>query len=330
MGNLCRSPRTRTVPPELQPEAPRRGKEPLSALAQIPTSGYPPAPPPDAPPLSVAARLGTVAGAVADRGFRADVARGLVDVANRGAAAVLGGPVDLASAALRPLGYQHPAPVGGSEWIGQGMEAAGMVTPERRPAAEAMAALAVPGTLTAGARGLSRVADMGPVVVPSAGQIGSRSTAAAQLGVISPEGKARLLADLQAGKGSGTYRLGDVTQGQAAGLDALFGRPGASRDVFMTDKAVEHIIERRMGDRGYSPEDVTRFVEAALQRRARPELDVSKSGQNPALRNTNVADPVTGRRHDAFMPFKQGEDGYEVRTVYAPGLPPRNEKTPKR
>lgn len=274
--------------------------------------------------------MSNVAGAVADRGFQANVARGLSDVAGRTAANILGGPVDLAALALRPLGYQHPAPVGGSEWIGQGMEAAGVVTPERRPAAEAMATLVAPGAMVGAARGLSRFADMSPAVAPSAGRIGAGAPAVDQMGAISPEGKARLLADLQAGRGSGTYRLGDVTEGQGQKLDALFGRPSTSRDVFMTDKALEHVVERRIEGRAFSPEDVARFAESALERRARPELDVSKAGQNPALRNTNVVDPVTGRRHDAFMPFKQGEDGYEVRTVYAPGLRPRNEKTPKR
>lgn len=317
------------MPPELQPEAPRRGKEPLSALAQIPTNGYPPAPPPEAPPLSVAARLGTVAGAVADRGFQADVARGLVDVANRGAAAVLGGPVDLASAALRPLGYQHPAPVGGSEWIGQGMEAAGMVTPERRPAAEAMAALAVPGTLAAGARRLSGVADMGPVVVPSAGQIGPGSTAAAQLGAISPEGKARLLADLQAGKGSGTYRLGDVTEGQAKALQRLGMPPTAGRDVMMTDRALDHVHRQRIVGQGFTPEDVARFAEQAMAKRSQADLDVAKSGQSPALMGQGLTDAASGARYEARMPLRSDGQVYEPRTIYPRGLSGRNNKAPK-
>lgn len=309
-GNLCFSPGTSTVPPEY----PSGRKPPLQdgpvarlpLVDQISTAGYPPAPKMDGMPLTALERMQSIGGAVADSGFRSDVARGLADVANRTAASVLGGPVDLAATALSALGYRHPAPVGGSEWIGQQMEHAGAVTPERRPAAELLGSLAGPSAAAKAAAGLGFAAAM------------------------SPEGKARLLADLTAGKGSGTYRLGDVTQGQAAGLDALFGRPTPSRDVFMTDKALGHIVERRMGDRGFTPEDVTRFAESALERRARPELDVSKAGQNPALRNTNALDQVTGRRHDAFMPFKQGEEGYEVRTVYAPGLPPRNEKTPKR
>lgn len=297
------------MPPDYQPRRQPAKEEPAARLAlidQIPTTGYPPAPQAEPSPPSAMERLQSIGGAVADSGFRADVARGLADVANRTAASVLGGPVDLATAALGGLGYQHPAPVGGSEWIGQQMERAGAVTQERRPAAELLGSL------------------VGPSAAAKAG------TSLGFMAAMSPEGKARLLADLTAGKGSGTYRLGDVTQGQAAGLDALFGRPTPSRDVFMTDKALGHIIERRMDERGFTPEDVTRFAESALERRSRPELDVSKAGQNPALRNTNALDQVTGRRHDSFMPFKQGEEGYEVRTVFAPGLRPRNEKTPKR
>lgn len=297
------------MPPDNQPRRPQTKQEPAARLAvigQIPTTGYPRAPRAEPSPPSAVERLQSIGGAVADAGFRADVARGLADVANRTAASVLGGPVDLAAAALGGLGYQHPAPVGGSEWIGQQMERAGAVTSERRPAAELLGSLAGPSAAAKAATALGFMAAM------------------------SPEGKARLLADLTAGKGSGTYRLGDVTQGQSNGLDELFGRATPSRDVFMTDKAVEHIIERRMGDRGFSPEDVTRFAESALERRSRPELDVSKAGQNPALRNKDVLDRVTGSRHDTFMPLKQGDEGYEVRTVFAPGLRPRNEKTPKR
>lgn len=264
--------------------------------------------------------------AVSDPEFRADVGRGLLDVGNRGVAGLLGGPVDLAALALSPLGYDHPAPLLGSEWIGQQMEKAGMVTPQRRPVAEFLATLATPGVAVAGARGLGALAKAAPEVAATRN---APQSLLSQIGAISPEGRARLMTDLQAGQGSGTYRLGDVTQGQARGLDDLFGRTAPSRDVWMTDDAFEHIAKRRMGDRQYTPEDVTRFVESAMERRARPELDIAKSHQNPALRNSNVLDPVTGRRHEVHMPLRQGEEGYEVRSIFAPGLPPRNEKAPK-
>lgn len=151
-----------------------------------------------------------------------------------------------------------------------------------------------------------------------------------QAGAISPEGKARLLADLQAGKGSGTYRLGDVTQGQAAGLDALFGRPAPSRDVFMTDASANHLLAGRIRQDGFSPEEVARFAEQAMASCARPDLNTAKGGQNPSLLNGGLRDQATGRPYDARMPLRQAEDGYEVRSVVPEGLRSRNNKAPKR
>lgn len=251
------------------------------------------------------------------------------DITNRGIAGLLGGPVDLVTLALKPFGYDHPAPVGSSEWIGEQMAKAGMVSADRYPLPEFLMSVALPGVAPKGAKGVGLLAEGLESLGGSAGHVGAKSLRS-QLGVMSPEGEARLLADLHAGAGRGTFRLGDVTEGQGQGLDTLFGRPSSSRDVFMTNDALDHIVQRRMSDRQYTPEDVTRFIKSAMERRARPELDVAKSAQNPALRNTNVRDPVFGRPHDVFMPLKQVEGGYEVRSVYAPGLRPRSEKAPKR
>jgi len=105
-------------------------------------------------------KLQHMAGALADPQFRRDVGRGLLDAGNRGAVAgLLGGPVDLASMALRPLGYRSEAPVGGSEWIGRQMERAGMVSPQRNTLAELAAGLAVPGAMVKGGQALSRAQD---------------------------------------------------------------------------------------------------------------------------------------------------------------------------
>ena len=84
-------------------------------------------------------------GAFQDPQFRKDVARGLLDAGNRGAVGgLLGAPVDMVAMALRPLGYNVEQPVGGSEWIGQKMQSAGFVSPERNRLAEALASVAVP------------------------------------------------------------------------------------------------------------------------------------------------------------------------------------------
>lgn len=84
-------------------------------------------------------------GAVKDPQFRGDVVNGLLGAVNRGAIAnLLGGPVDMAALALAPVGYNDPAPVGGSEWICQQMERLGMVPKERNHLAEQLASFAVP------------------------------------------------------------------------------------------------------------------------------------------------------------------------------------------
>lgn len=242
--------------------------------------------------------------AAMDEQFQREMAGGLTDVANRGiVAGALGAPIDLISMALRPLGYKNPEPVMGSEWIGRKMENLGLVSSERRPAAEAMSSLLTP----AAASKLPLLAGM----------------------AMSPAGKARLLADLQAGRGSGTYRLGDVTEGQGKGLDALFNRPAASRDVQMTDKALEHIVGRRMQGDGYTAEQIAEFAQQAMAPRSRAWVDPAGKGHHPGLRNEGLVERGSGARYTATMPMKQAEDGYEVVTVVPKGLGGKN-KPPKR
>lgn len=275
----------------------------LAGVSDIPVDGYPPAPAPVAESRAAAALRG-----VRDAGLEAvsnqGVAQGLRDVAGRTAAAVLGAPVDMTTLVLRPAGYTHPAPVGGSEWIGQQLEGMGAVSPVRRPAAELLASLPAPS--------------------------GASKVAGAFAAAMSPEGKARLMADLVAGKGSGRYRLGDVSESQGRGLDEFFGTPVAARDVFMTDTSTAHLLAGRVQKDGFTPEEVTRFAEQAMAGRARPDLNVAKGGQNPSLLNTGLRDQATNRPYDARMPLRQAEDGLEVRSVVPEGLRARNEKTPKR
>lgn len=231
----------------------------------------------------------------------------LRDVAGRGLAAFAGAPVDVAAMALAPAGYSHAAPVGGSEWIGKQMEQVGAISPERRPAAELLANLATPAAL--------------PKAAATAGL--------AFMAAMSPEGKARLLADLTAGKGSGTYRLGDVTEGQAKGLNKLFGRDGASRDVMMTDAATDHLLAGRVNKDGFAPAEVAGFAEAAMARGAKPDLNVAKQNQHPSLLGLSKQDSISGRQYQPRMPMDQGPDGYVVRSVVPEGLPTRNKKPPR-
>lgn len=87
--------------------------------------------------------------AIKDGQFRGDVLRGLLDAGNRGGVAgLLGGPVDLAALAMRPFGYKEERPLLGSEWIGQQMQNAGMVSANRNAPAEILSSLALPFAAT--------------------------------------------------------------------------------------------------------------------------------------------------------------------------------------
>lgn len=259
-------------------------------------------------------------GFVSDPQARAEVRVGLLDAANRGVVAgLLGGPVDLATLALRPFGYRVEKPVGGSEWIGQKMQDAGMVSAQRNPLAEALAGVALPGAAVKAARGLSRLADLSPQLVPSASGPASWGN---QMGVISPEGKARLLADLQAGRGSGAYRLGDVTQGQANQLRRA-GLQSTGTDVRMSDDVFRHLHDKRVHLEGFTPEETVRFAEQAMAKRARVDFDPGKARQQPSLLNEGLRDPVTGKRYDARMPFEGLGDAFGARSAVPDGLPPR-------
>lgn len=137
---------------------------------------------------------------------------------------------------------------------------------------------------------------------------------------IDPKAKARLIADLMAGKGSGTYRLGDVTPGQQKALGKLFGHE-VSQDVLMTDKATQHLLKKRIHLEGRTPDQVGKYAEQALMPRATADLDVGKGMQNPALVNRGLLDMQSGRRYDARMPFGVTDDGdLFVRSVVPNGL----------
>jgi len=68
------------------------------------------------------------------------------DLAYRGLAATLGGPVDIATMFMRPFGYKTPDQqvVGGSEWISQKMQDMGIVSSARSPLQEFAASMIVP------------------------------------------------------------------------------------------------------------------------------------------------------------------------------------------
>ena len=119
-------------------------------------------------------------GALSDPQFRADVGQGLLGALNRGAVGgLLGGPVDIATMAMRPLGYRVEKPVGGSEWIGDQMERMGIVGPQRNAVAETLASVAVPAAMAKAAPAVFAAEQAIPKAVEKYGMAAERAIAPA-------------------------------------------------------------------------------------------------------------------------------------------------------
>ena len=160
-------------------------------------------------------------------------------------AGLLGAPVDLATLALRPFGYGVEKPVGGSEWIGQQMQDAGLVSAQRNPLAEALAGVALPAAavrlapaLFAAEQAMARnAAKATPFNARTVGQGGGIPVPAQ----IDDAERARRMAD--AGVERGWFRGGTAPQGglrtgpwytqdadEAASYAARFGNKGDVRE----------------------------------------------------------------------------------------------------
>lgn len=262
-----------------------------------------------------------VRGAAQDPQFWRDVGQGLQDVGNRGVAGVVGAPVDLAALPFRAVGLGHPAPVGGSEWLGQKMQDAGMVSPERRPVPEFLAAVALPGAQAKAARGIS----MGADAIANAGPGPLPGSMAAQLGAISPDGYKNVLAAYRSGQLNGNLRLGDVTEGQGTRL-AEKGAKSNTRDVVLTEDGFNKIYRDHVLGDGFTPEEMALFTKQAMAKQSHVIRDPGKGNQHAALINYKFLDPVTKRTYDAMMPLKSDGEFLEVRSVYPDGLPARPKK----
>ena len=257
-------------------------------------------------------RAGIVAG---------DVSRGV----NKAAADAVSVPVDGMSWAMRKAGIPvGAAPVASSAWMRETGLVQEPVDPRAGMAGELIGALlpalaaAKAPVIAAGATAIDN-----PFISSTSGPMSPQL----QRGVIDLKAAARLLDDLRAGKGSGAYRLGDVTEGQARQLQRLGIRQTASRDVMMTDDVLRHMHDKRVVQEGFSPEEVARFAEQALAKGAKAELDTAKVAQHPALVNRGLRDAAAGRPYNARMPMRSDGENYVPRTVY-PGRLAQKKQTP--
>lgn len=96
------------------------------------------------------------------------------DLAYRGLAATLGGPVDIATAVMRPFGFRTPDQqvIGSSEWIGQKMQDVGLVSSARNPLYEFATSILVPSP-----DDLYRVAAIAPSIIGSVKNVGNMDNA---------------------------------------------------------------------------------------------------------------------------------------------------------
>lgn len=107
--------------------------------------------------------LRSLVGAAKDRQFRHDVHQGITDTVSRGlVGGLVGAPVDIVNTVMRPFGLSSDKPVGGSEWLGDKMQQAGLVSGKRSLLAETLAGLVDP--MTAGA-GVAKAAGAMPMLI---------------------------------------------------------------------------------------------------------------------------------------------------------------------
>lgn len=89
------------------------------------------------------------------------------------------------------------------------------------------------------------------------------------------------------------------------------------------DSAFRHLYGKRGLFEGFTPEEIVRFAEQAMAKRARVDLDSGKARQHPSLLNERLQDQARGKLYDARMPLEDFGDAFGVRSVVPDGLPPR-------
>lgn len=166
--------------------------------------------------------------AAKDPKFREDVIRGLGETFSRGVAGIVGAPVDIATMAMRPFGYNVPAEqvVGGSEYIGKQMEEAGLISSARRPAAEFLANVVTPDPMD--------VARLGAMAVPVVGRAMREA----------PRDEAMRIAQANAAKPVSEGGLGLPPDNTAMDRAKAMGFDVENKFIHSTSKPFEQISEK--------------------------------------------------------------------------------------
>src|SRR5574343_48383 len=122
-----------------------------------------------------------------DSAYWDEVGSGVMDAINRGGVAgLVGAPVDIVNTVMRPIGLGSDSPVMGSEWIGEQMRLADIVSDKRNPIAETLAGFVDPATiapfaLKAAAVAIPALAAFGATAIGSKANKGAKLSKLAQV-----------------------------------------------------------------------------------------------------------------------------------------------------
>lgn len=237
---------------------------------------------------SLAEHLQQLVNAAQDGRFRHEVGQGLSDTFNRGlVGGGVGAPADLTNMLLRGVGLGVDKPVMGSEWLGDKMQQAGVVSGKRNLLAETLAGLVDP--ITAGA-GVAKVAGAMPAIVGMA---------------MNARGKIRLgevLNSWQEGtQASGNLRGAiDLTSTQQSELQNLLRQQYPTIEVpSAIPYKARHAYDSRVLKDGFSAADVQNWSVSGAADNAKA---IEHQGRAALL---NIFDDVSrGKSYDVRMPIR--------------------------
>jgi len=227
-----------------------------------------------------------------------DRSRPVTDVANRAlVAGTLGAPVDIATMLMRPFGYKEEKPFMGSEYIGQKMQEAGMVTPTRRPLAEFLTGLA-PSILTGGA-GLARygIGKAGELISTARGK-----PAAAEAERVRQAG----FAELQPGIAKTEQELADIERQRGFTERAL----GQIRQQPI-------VSQQRQANQPYTPKQLESLQAAELRKPITEQVAAKNVAEQQRLARAQAS---MGQAEEQFSAAKSAVDQLEQRLLKQPGI----------
>jgi len=236
------------------------------------------------PKSGIGRKAGPISDALNSGAAYPAMARGAADVPYD----VVGAPVDIATMALRPLGYKEEKPVMGSEWIKEKMTKLGV-----RPGEEASSTLQ--GFRTLGELGASTV-NPGPVAA-KAGQVAEKGIAAA--------GREVARQVLRGMEGEGI--LAPVSPPMAFAVKPRGGTFATSGSLdapplSKLDEMLGNYAERAQQE---VPEANREAVKEFIDKKARKYFTTEYGTGNDALRNAIRTGemPIIGRDVDRFPPY---------------------------